>query len=269
MANEFCILDADIDISGMRLRTRRLHRPGTPSEKPVLVFLHEGLGCIEMWRDFPMLLAGRCRCEAFLFDRSGHGASDPLPSPEADGDYLFREACEKLPEVLDACGISRAVFFGHSDGGTLALLFAAHFPERCSGIVSEAAHVFVDDLTVEGIRRTITAYHAAETGIRRKLLRHHGSNLENLFRRWADTWLSAEFQTWNIEAHLPDVKCPVLAIQGADDEYGREAQVDSITSKSGGAARKLIIPDCGHIPHHQATETVLEEAGRFISSLIG
>jgi pimeloyl-ACP methyl ester carboxylesterase len=269
MANEFCILDSDIEISGMRIRARRLQRAGHGSGKPVLVFLHEALGCIDMWRDFPIRLAWRCGFEAFVFDRLGHGASDPLPSLRADSAYLFREAWESLPKVLDASGISRPVFFGHSDGGTLALLFAARFPERCSGIVSEAAHVFVDDLTTEGIRRTIASYHETGTEIREKLLRYHGANLENIFRRWANTWLSDEFQTWNIEAELPKVKCPVLAVQGADDGYGTEAQVDSIVRKSGGIAQKLIIPDCGHIPHHQATETVLEEAGRFISRLTG
>jgi pimeloyl-ACP methyl ester carboxylesterase len=220
---EFTILAA-----GHRLRVQRLRLPrsNSPHSRPILVFLHEGLGCIEMWRDFPATLAA-------------------------------------LPEVLARCGVDGdTMLIGHSDGGSIALIFAAHHRESVRGIVTEAAHVFVEEITVAGIRAAVRAYET--TDLREKLLRYHGDNTERIFRAWSDTWLSAEFGEWNIEECLPRISCPVLVIQGEDDEYGTRAQVEAIAQQVSGPAEVVLIPDCAHVPHHQARGTVVKAASRFI-----
>lgn len=231
-----------------------------------LVFLHEGLGSIAQWRDFPSALSRAVHLPAVVYERGGYGGADPLSGPRSIR-YIHEEALESLPEVLRQLQIDDAILIGHSDGGSIALIFAATRPEKVRGVVTEAAHVFVEDVTVAGIRDAVDLYESSD--LPERLVRYHGSNTEAAFRGWSDTWLSTAFRSWNIEEYLPGVRCPVLAIQGRDDEYGTPAQVKAIVNGVSGPAERLIIPDCGHVPHHAARPRVLGKTARFILNLTG
>lgn len=257
---------SEVMVEGHSVRTKLLKpETGYSEESPTLVFLHEGLGSIEQWRDFPQALVSETGLAALVFDRYGFGGSDPIHRAR-DGSYLQREDTSSLVGVLDRYGVKSPILIGHSDGGTIALLFAARFPDRCVGVIVEATHVFTEDLTLLGIRAAVAAYN--DRGLRKKLLRYHGDKTDDMFFRWVDDWLSPEFKDWNIEAGLAAVRCPVLIIQGEDDEYGTIAQVTSIRSRVSGRAESLIIPGCGHNPHHQARAATLQEMKRFIEGMI-
>ncbi|MEK0082231.1 alpha/beta fold hydrolase [Benzoatithermus flavus] len=254
-----------IKAAGRELAYERL-RPEEATGGLPIVFLHEGLGSISLWRDFPQALCRRAGREGIVYDRWGHGGSEPLDRPRSFR-YLHDEARIFLPAVLDALGVERAVAFGHSDGGTIALLFAAHCQKRAAAIVTEAAHVFVEDVTLEGIRAAVRAYET--TDFRRRLARHHGEKTDAVFRAWHETWLSPAFRDWNIEAELPLITCPALILQGEDDEYGTPAQVDAIVRGVRGPVESTLLPGCTHVPHQQARDVVLELAAGFIARRIG
>jgi pimeloyl-ACP methyl ester carboxylesterase len=234
------------------------------SAMPVLVFLHEGLGSIPQWRDFPDALCRATGCRGLVYERLGYGGSDAVSLPRPD-DFLEREAEQVLPEVLDACGIDRPVLVGHSDGGTIALLFASAFPQRPQGVITEAAHVVLDEVTVAGVSDVFRRWSDGELGVRLK--RYHGDNAETMFRSWAETWLRPERRAWSIIDRLGAIVCPVLAIQGADDEHGLPAQLDAIVDGVSGPAERLLVPDCAHVPHHQARSMVLERMTAFLRAL--
>lgn len=255
---EFGIVVSDHQLKVMRLS----HGREKTSERPLLVFLHEALGCSEMWQDFPEKIAFDTGCDVLAYDRLGHGYSDILPLSEFHEDYLFDEAWKMLPRVLSACGTSSVILIGHSDGGTIALLFAAKYPDVVKGVITEAAHVFVDALTTEGIKQTVKAYES--TNLKERLERYHGKNTQRIFDRWSSIWLSRDFASWNVESFLPDINAPVLGIQGREDVYGKKEQVESIVSNSGGYSQKLFIPDCGHIPHKEAPDIVRKGISDFI-----
>ena len=258
--------DFNLTVLGHRLSARRLVPAGEPGRaQPVLVFLHEGLGCMRSWGDFPREMVLACHMPALLYDRLGHGLSDPLPFGAVDVNYIEPEAWEFLPRVLSSCDVRRAILIGHSDGGTIALIYAARYASGVAGIVTEAAHVFVEELTREGIRQAVRAYRSGD--LRSRLQKFHGPGLDALFRRWSDTWLSEAFAGWNVEPLLEKVRCPVLAIQGEADEYGTAAQVASIVEKAGGRSEAFIVPGCRHIPHHQARRQVADRMVRFINTL--
>lgn len=262
MLENFPIENFHLQAAGNRLQARRL---GRYDSGPVLVYLHEGLGSIAQWRDFPELLCRRAGLSGLAYDRLGYGGSDPLREKRRT-EYLHEEAFITLPEVLKECGIGKAFFIGHSDGGSIALLFAAVHPERTAGVITEAAHVFVEDVTIAGIREAVAAYEHG--GLREKLARYHRENTEGAFRGWSDTWLAPEFRTWNLEEYLPAIRSPVLAIQGQDDPYGTPAQVRAIIDQVSGPAKGLLIQGCGHIPHLQAKEKVLAEMTSFVLSYV-
>ncbi|MCX5833307.1 MAG: alpha/beta hydrolase [Deltaproteobacteria bacterium] len=230
-----------------------------------MIFLHEGLGSIGQLRDFPAALCLMAGLDGLVYDRWGYGKSDPVSLPRPIR-YLHDEALTTLPEVLEKCGVGEAILLGHSDGGSIALMFASVHPKHVMGIATEAAHVFVEDVTVKGIEEAVQIYRT--TDLPGRLSKYHGANTDLMFRGWAETWLSPEFRSWNVEEYLPGVACPVLAIQGVDDQYGTPAQVESITKKVTGPARKLLIPACGHIPHHEARSTVLTAIKQFIDEIL-
>lgn len=237
------------------------------ASEPTLVFLHEGLGSIAQWRDFPLALSCAVNMRAVVYERRGHGKADPLDGPRCVR-YLHEEARSSLPEVLRKLQIDDAVLIGHSDGGSIAIIFAALYPQKVRGIITEAAHVFVEEVTIAGIRAAVRLYESFD--LPERLVKYHGSNTEAVFRGWSDTWLSEAFRNWNIEEYLPKVQCPVLAIQGLNDAYGTPAQVKAIVSGVSGPAEPLLIADCGHVPHHEARETVLAQMTRFIKeNLLG
>ncbi|MFZ7125978.1 MAG: alpha/beta fold hydrolase [Desulfobacterales bacterium] len=266
----------DLDIRNLMVPVRRhslqvrtLSVGGTERrDRPVMVFLHEGLGCIEFWRDFPERMVQRTGLDAVVYDRRGYGKSSPVTAPR-EKDYLHREANEELPRLLEALSIDRIIPVGHSDGGTIALLYAASFGRRVEAVVTLAAHVFVEPLTLDGIRETVERYQTGD--LKERLSRYHGQKTEWVFHSWADTWLSDGFRDWNIESFLPQIGCPVLVIQGEDDEYGGREQVEAITSGIGASALPLLVPGCGHSPHLEAPGAVVDETAHFIcrASLCG
>lgn len=250
---------------GRNLSARRLVPEGADRHGPWLVFLHEGLGSITQWREVPALLARRLGLPAAVYDRWGFGGSEPLVLPRPL-DYLDREAEAALPAVLGSLGIERPILVGHSDGATIALLYAAAFPERPLAVVSEAAHVFVEEVSLAGIRAAVEAWR--EGTLRQGLERHHGDKAESVFRGWAETWLEPAFAEWRMLDRLPAIRCPVLALQGIDDQYGTPAQVEAIAAATGGPCRPLLLPDCAHAPHHEAREATLEAMEAFLRPLL-
>lgn len=227
-----------------------------------IVLLHEGLGSVSAWRGFPEDLARATGRGVFAYSRRGYGASSPLVGPR-EPDYMHREARVVLPAVLAAAGISRPILFGHSDGGSIALLFAAAFPDQTAGLVLEAPHVFVEPLTLDSIAKVKTIYET--TDLRARLGRHH-ADADKAFWSWNHIWLDPRFRDWNIEAGLEAITCPTLMIQGLDDEYGTRAQLDAIVDRVT-QARILMLESCGHAPHRDSTLAVLQSTASFTRSL--
>ncbi len=233
--------------------------PGLP---PALVFLHEGLGSATLWRDVPAMVADRTGHRALTYSRQGYGASDPVPLPRPVT-FMHDEARGPLPRLLDALGLDRPILVGHSDGGSIALIFAATWPERVAGLVLEAPHVFVEDCSVDSIARMKEVYET--TDLKTRLARYHGENTECAFRGWNDVWLTPAFRAWSIEDLLPHVTCPVLVIQGEQDEYGTVAQVEAIARQVAGPVDTRLLSNCGHSPHRDQREATVEAMAEFIA----
>jgi len=229
---------------------------------PVLVFLHEGLGSIGQWKDFPARLAAETGCAALVYARQGHGQSDPLTRPH-DADYLHYEARIVLPRVLAHFGIRRPILIGHSDGASIALIYAAEEGADPEGLILEAPHVFVEEITLAGIRDAVEAWRT--TDLSRRLGRHH-RDAETIFNRWHEVWLSQAFRDWNIEALLPWITTPLLVIQGEEDGYGSPDQVRAIIRQVSGPADSLLISHCGHTPHREHAGRVLAEMAGFVAT---
>lgn len=258
--------DLDVQIAGTRLRVRLLI-PEALQEADFqthLLFLHEGLGSIAQWGDFPEALVRATGLPALLYDRLGHGESDPFEAPRPPH-YLEDEARNTLPKLLEACGISRPLLIGHSDGATLALLYAAEFPETPRAVIAEAAHVFLEELTLTGIRHAAEAFR--EGKLRKGLLPFHGTKVDALFRAWSETWLAPSHRDWDMTPRLPAIQAPVLMIQGEEDAYGSPDQIQAVLSRVSGPSEGWMIPGCGHAPHHQAREVVLARMAGFIRAL--
>jgi pimeloyl-ACP methyl ester carboxylesterase len=229
---------------------------------PLVLFLHEGLGSVAMWRDFPARLCERGGLRGLVFSRPGYGRSTPRAADELwDVDFMHRQAYEVLPALLDALGIAGPLWLlGHSDGASIALLFAARHPRRCAGLVLMAPHIFVEDLTIEGIEKAREAYQ--NTGLPQRLSRYH-DDPDSAFWGWNRIWLHPPFRRWNIEDELAAIGCPVLAMQGTNDEYGTLAQIHGIAGRVPHAAL-LELPQCGHSPHRDQPEAVIVAAIDFI-----
>lgn len=254
--------DGFIEAAGLRLAARRIGPVG--EGRPVLVFLHEALGSIAQWRGLPEELAERTGLPALVYERQGHGRSSPLCLPRRD-DYLSHEAEAVLPAVLGACGIARPVLFGHSDGGTIALMHAAACPAVAAACIALAPHVMVEETTLAGIRAAEADPGAAN--VRRRLARYHGENTETLWRAWTGTWLAPGFQGCELRDRLERIACPTLAIQGADDAYGSARQVEVIAEKAAGPVEVLLLPGCGHEPHLERRGTVVEAVAGFLAGI--
>ncbi|MEZ5861293.1 MAG: alpha/beta hydrolase [Geminicoccaceae bacterium] len=255
------IADLDIDLDGRRLAARRIGDWG--ADEPVLVFLHEGLGSITMWRDFPEKLAARTGLPALVYDRYGYGRSDPAPQPRPR-DFLGQEAREVLPALLAGTGVGRPILVGHSDGGTIALMFAAAFPDRPLACITLAAHVVLEAQTKAGLGALAERWQD-DADFRRRLARHHQS-VDALVQGWLDVWLGHVPTGWNMLDQLARITCPVLAIQGERDEHGTLTQVDEITTRVAGPAEAAILPDCGHVPHLERQEEVVTRIADFIAT---
>lgn len=233
-------------------------------EAPTLVFLHEGLGSLSLWRDFPAALCARTGCGGLVYSRWGHGASDPLNVPHSVK-FMHDEALVVLPELVAAFGIRRPVLVGHSDGASIALIYSGSGTGETAGLILEAPHVFVEDLTVQSIARTRDRYDTSD--LRARLGRHH-ANVDRLFAAWTDVWLSPEFRDWNIENYLPGIHSPTIVIQGLDDEYGTPLQVDAMTTALGNRCETLLLADCGHTPHVDRRAAVETAMAGFVERLV-
>ena len=215
-------------------------------DAPVMVFLHEGLGSVALWKDFPDRLCERLGLRGLVYSRPGYGRSTPRPHDEHWApDFMHRQAREVLPALLGKLGIVRPWLFGHSDGGSIALLYASSFPQALAGAVVVAPHIFVEDISIASIAAARTAY--LQQGLRERLARYH-DDVDSAFFGWNDIWLSPAFRHWNIERDLAAIRCPLLAVQGEDDEYGTLRQVTGIRDILP-ATEVVAIPACGHSPH--------------------
>ncbi len=233
---------------------------------PIIVFLHEGLGSIAQWKDFPEKVCALHGHKGLVYERQGYGASSPI-SKKRDENYLHDYALNELPAVLKKLGLEEEeiILYGHSDGGSIAYIYASNFPQNIVGIISEAAHVFVEDITLEGITPVVDIF--KEGKLKSALEKYHGPKTEQTFYAWSDTWHLKRFREWNIEEGLENINCPVLAIQGEDDEYGSEEQLDKIINGVGASAEKLFIPNCGHSPWKEQSDIVLNAANNFLGKI--
>lgn len=228
---------------------------------PTLVLLHEGLGSVAMWREFPAKLAAASGCPAVVYSRYGYGRSAPLGAPHGV-DYMHREALATLPELRQALGLDDVILVGHSDGASIALIHAGSGRWPVHAVVVEAPHVFVEDASIASIAAARDAFATAE--LRQRLARYH-ADVDSAFRGWNDVWLRPEFRAWNIENYLPGIRCPVLAIQGADDEYGTLAQLDAIERGVAGPVERLVLAGCRHAPHREQEPATLAAMAGFIA----
>jgi len=240
--------------------------PVIDDQRPALVFLHEALGSVAQWKGFPRALCEATGCDGIVYDRVGHGQSSPMRKPRDLGFY-HEEAEVVLPALLRELNIDKPLLVGHSDGATIALKFASSFPHNVMAVVSEAAHVLIEDITLAGIRDARHLF--AETDLRRKLARYHGDKTDAVFSAWADTWLQPGMKQWDMLRDLKRIACPVLVVQGADDAYGSRAQVDAIADGTNGPTSILWIEQCGHVPHLEEREKVVRAVLRFVMDATG
>jgi pimeloyl-ACP methyl ester carboxylesterase len=229
------------------------------SRAPTFVMLHEGLGSVAMWRDFPTQLASATRSNVVVYSRHGYGRSAPLRTPHAVS-YMHDEALVALPQFLDALQIENPILLGHSDGGSIALIHAGGSGREVAGIVVLAPHVFVEDLSISSIAAAKVAYET--TSLRERLARYH-DDVDGMFRGWNGIWLHPEFRSWNIEGYLPRITCPVLAMQGDDDEYGSIEQIHRI-ARAVRDVEWLSLANCRHSPHRDQPEQVLATLTRWM-----
>jgi pimeloyl-ACP methyl ester carboxylesterase len=226
-----------------------------------IVMLHEGLGSTSMWRDFPDRLAEATGSRTLVYSRHGYGRSSALTRPRGV-DYMHEEARIWLPAILERLDIRRPLLFGHSDGASIALIHAAQPQSDIAAVVAMAPHVKVEDITIRSIAEARTAYE--NTDLRERLSRYH-ANVDSAFLGWNRIWLDPEFRLWNIEALLPHIRCPTLAVQGEEDEYGTMEQIASI-GRAVGSARLLTLRACRHSPHRDQPEAVLAATQAFIAA---
>jgi pimeloyl-ACP methyl ester carboxylesterase len=234
------------------------HIAGDP-QSPTIVMLHEGLGSVSMWKDFPERLARTTRNSVVVFSRHGYGRSERVQAPRSVS-YMHNEALTVLPQFLDALGIVNPILFGHSDGGSIALIHAGGSGRKVSGIVALAPHVLVEEISVTGISAAKIAYET--TTLRDRLARYH-DDVDGAFWGWNKIWLDPAFREWNIEKYLPRIACSVLAIQGEDDEYGTMGQIDRI-ARAAADVELFKLEHCGHSPHRDCPDAVLERVSQWI-----
>jgi len=250
-----------IVVNGLRLEYR--DHPALVPGRPPLLLLHDGLGCVAMWRYFSTRLAAVSGCRVIAWSRAGYGGSQAytdLRTPR----YLHREAEEVLPALLAALRIEAPVLIGHSDGGSIALIFAGAFPAVPRALAVIAPHEFVEPEALAGIRAAGIAWHT--TDLPQKLARYHQASAERVFKDWHDCWLSPAFRDWNIEESLGNIRCPVLAIQGEDDEYATMRQIDVIAARVPGT-QLLKLARCGHFPQRDQEAALLDGLAVFIDRL--
>ena len=246
-------------VNGKRLETL-LYQPVGANTTAVL--LHEGLGSVALWKDFPEQLARATGCGVLVYSRYGHGKSERL-AEKRSVDFMHHEAKVVLPELLRQFEIERPILLGHSDGASIALIYAGTWPTQVRALILEAPHVFVEDLGIRSIAAIRKLYEASD--LPQRLARYH-DHVDETFRGWNDIWLDPQFLGWNIEEYLAEISCPTLVIQGEDDEYGTLAQVEAI-QRHVPATQSLIFPRCGHSPHRDQGSLTLDAISKFVATL--
>jgi pimeloyl-ACP methyl ester carboxylesterase len=250
----------EVVVDGKRLET--LWISPEQAEQPTIVMLHEGLGSVALWKHFPQRLAARTGCRVLAYSRYGHGSSDKLTEKRPVA-FMHHEGEVVLPELLDKLSIARPILLGHSDGGSISLIFAGKHPERLRALILEAPHVFVEDLSVASITQAKVNYQTTDFPL--KLGCYH-AHVDATFWGWNDVWLDPEFRSWNIEEYLPAIRCPILCIQGEEDEYGTIAQVKAIQARAP-RTEIVMLPNCKHSPHRDQTEATLERMAEFVAQV--
>lgn len=258
--------DRRVDVGeGVHLSVRHYTQPSGEG-RPTLILLHEALGCIAMWKRFPEQIAEVTGLNVLVYERRGYGASSPITLPRPD-DYLLEEGQMWLPRLLDKLGLQDVVLFGHSDGGSIALIGAASCPQQVKAIVTLAAHIYADHLTLAGIEEAAERYKT--TNLPEKLARYHGDRTDLIFRAWSETWLRPSCnQGLNLRPQLAQIQCPSLIMQGDRDEYGVPEQVTDCCAGIGEHARGYFVPDCGHVPHLEKPDAVLEQTQAFLQEVL-
>jgi pimeloyl-ACP methyl ester carboxylesterase len=255
----------DVDWAGRRVSVEHLWIASRAPRAPLVVFLHEGLGSLAMWKDFPRRLCAAVGCRGLVYSRPGYGRSTPRAAEEAWGlDFMHRQAHEVLPALLAALAVDTEAdppwLFGHSDGASIALLHAACFPHRVAGAVVLAPHIMVEDLSVASIEKARQAY--LEADLRERLTKYH-DDPDSAFWGWNGIWLHPPFREWSIEAEIGSIRCPLLAVQGVDDEYGTLEQIRGIARRLP-QTELLALPDCGHSPQRDQPAAVIAAVAEFV-----
>lgn len=258
-----CVKAGFVQVGGRNLEYQLI--PAHQINRPTLVLLHEGLGSVSMWRDFPARLAAATGCRILVYSRHGYGQSD-IPEASFSTDYMHDEGRGVLPQLLRELEILNPVLVGHSDGASIALLHAGDHRNAVAGLVLMAPHCFVEDISIRSIEAAKRAFD--DTDLSSRLTRHH-RDVKRTFRRWNDIWLHPDFRNWNIEDCLAHITCPILAIQGEDDEYGTMAQIEAIAAQASRSPRVelLKLADCRHSPHRDQTLSVIEAICRFVETI--
>jgi len=243
------------------------HQKGQ-KDHPTLIFLHEGLGCTRMWKDFPLKVSQKTGCPVLVFSRFGYGNSDPCPLPWKIN-FMHKEALRILPEIIKKTQIKKYILIGHSDGGSIGIIFAgdqyAQELKGLKGLITLAAHVFCEKITVDCIRQAKIDYE--HHNLKQGLAKYHGQNTDNAFWGWNDVWLNPQFMNWNIKKYLNRIQVPMLAIQGINDQYGTQKQLESIKNRVK-HVETFLLDDCRHSPHTDQPEKVLKLMTQFIHWII-
>ncbi len=246
---------------GVSLQLRWGHQPSGKG-RPVIVLLHEALGCIDMWKRFPQQLAEATGLDVLIYERRGYGRSTPITLPRPD-DYLLEEGEVWLPQLLDRLGLEQVILFGHSDGGSVAQIGASSCPDQVVALITLAAHIYVDHLTLAGIREATERYQT--TDLPQRLARYHGERTDLIFRAWSETWLRPScHENMDLRPQLVKIQCPALIMQGDRDEYGVPEQVTDACAIIGANAEAHFIEDCGHVPHLEKPAEVLAQTTDFL-----
>jgi pimeloyl-ACP methyl ester carboxylesterase len=254
---KFCTVD------GKRIEYVRLPSAHPREGAPAMVFLHEGLGSLSMWRDFPQQVADACGCEAVVYSRYGYGRSDPLTERRTP-EFMHHEALVSLPQLLEQLNAPRPILFGHSDGGSIALIHAGAARRPVTAAVVMAPHVLVEDISIASIEKARRVY--LDTDLKQRLGKYH-QDPDSAFRGWNDIWLDPAFRAWNIEEYLAPIACPVLAIQGEDDEYGTMDQIERI-GRQVRDVELVKLADCRHSPHKDQPQQVIAAVAEFVARVL-
>jgi len=258
------VKETPIKVHGRRIEAV-LHGP-SPDRAATLVLLHEGLGCVAMWRDFPEKLAARTGYGVLAYSRPGYGKSDPVPLPRPLT-YMHDEALDVLPQVLDQAGIRKTILIGHSDGASIATIYAGGRQDfRVRGLALMAPHFFVEDISIESIAAAKEAYEKRD--LRERLKRYHGDNVDVAFRGWNDAWLDPGFRAWRIDDYVGHIRVPILIIQGRDDQYGTLAQIELAERDAYSPVDAMILDRCGHSPQIDQPTATLDAIAEFVHRLL-